>query len=204
MKIQFDNNQQYQLDAIKSLVDVFKGQTYLSNDFALSFDETFEHIGQVAKNELYLSDEQLLANIQDIQAKNQLELSGKLEFIENTNYPNISIEMETGTGKTYVYLRSIFELNKVYGYKKFVIVVPSVAIREGVIKNLQITTEHFKSLYSNIPYSFEVYDSSRTNILTNFARNDAIQILVINIDSFNKDENKVNKISESVHLDSYF
>ena len=196
MKLQFDNNQPYQLQAIQSLIDIFKGQTYINNDFSLNADESIENLGQVIRNDLYLSNEQLLANIQSIQQQNQLELSSQLEFIDNTNYPNISIEMETGTGKTYVYLRSIFELNKNYGYKKFVIVVPSVAIREGVSKNLEITREHFKGLYGNIPYNFEIYDSSKTNALANFARSNAIQILIINIDSFNKDINTVNKTSE--------
>jgi type III restriction enzyme len=95
--------------------------------------------------------------------------------------------METGTGKTYVYLRTIFELNKKYGFNKFVIVVPSVAIREGTLKNLQITEEHFKNLYNNISLNYAVYDSQKMSIVKNFATSNELQILVINIDAFRKD-----------------
>lgn len=97
------------------------------------------------------------------------------------------METETGTGKTYVYLRTIFELSKTWGFKKFVIVVPSVAIREGVVKSLQITKEHFQTLYDYERVEFMVYDSAKVNQLRNFALSDAIQILVINIDAFAKD-----------------
>ncbi len=109
---------------------------------------------------------------------------------------NFSVEMETGTGKTYVYLRTIYELNKKYGFKKFVIVVPSIAIREGALKNLEITFEHFQNLYDKTPVNFEVYDSKRVSNLRNFASSSNIQILVINIDSFAKDENIINKYRE--------
>ena len=94
--------------------------------------------------------------------------------------------METGTGKTYVYLRTIFELNRKYGFKKFIIVVPSVAIREGVLKNLEITSEHFKALYNNVEFEYFVYDAKKVNRLRQFAVSNQIQILVINIDAFNK------------------
>lgn len=111
---------------------------------------------------------------------------------------NFSVEMETGTGKTYVYLRTIYELNKKYGFKKFVIVVPSIAIREGVLKNLEITFEHFQNLYDKTPVNFEMYDSRRVSNLRNFAINNNIQILVINIDSFAKDENIINKPNDKL------
>ena len=111
------------------------------------------------------------------------------------SFPNLSIEMETGTGKTYVYLRSIFELNHIYGFTKFVIAVPSVAIREGVLKNLQITAEHFKEIY-NTPAQFSVYDSKKLNVLNNFARSNAIQILVMNIDAFAGDGVVINQVRE--------
>jgi type III restriction enzyme len=97
--------------------------------------------------------------------------------------------METGKGKTYVYLRTIYELNKLYGFKKFVIVVPSVAIREGVVKNLEITEEHFQNIYDKVPVTSNVYDSRKVSTLRGFASANSIQILVINIDSFAKDEN---------------
>ncbi len=102
-------------------------------------------------------------------------------------FPNFTVEMETGTGKTYVYLRTIHELAKTYGFRKFVIVVPSVAIREGVLKSLKITRDHFQTLYDYARAEFMVYDSAKVNQLRHFALSDAIQILVINIDAFAKD-----------------
>jgi type III restriction enzyme len=95
--------------------------------------------------------------------------------------------METGTGKTYVYLRTIFELNKTYGFKKFIIVVPSVAIREGVLKSIDVTKEHFQTLYEKVPFDHFVYDSKRLGKVRQFASNNQIQIMVINIQSFQKD-----------------
>jgi len=113
---------------------------------------------------------------------------------------NFSVEMETGTGKTYVYLRTIYELNKLYGFRKFAIVVPSIAIREGVLKNLQITHEHFQSLYDKTSLSFEVYDSKKVSNLRSFALSNAIQVLVLNIDAFAKDENIINKPNDKLLL----
>lgn len=100
---------------------------------------------------------------------------------------NFSVEMETGTGKTYVYLRSIFELSRKYGFKKFIIVVPSVAIREGTLKNIEITGDHFRALYNNIEFEHFVYDSKKANRLRQFATSNQVQIMVINIDAFRKD-----------------
>ena len=94
--------------------------------------------------------------------------------------------METGTGKTYVYLRTIFELSRRYGFQKFIIVVPSVAIREGVLKNIEITAEHFRALYNNLPFEHFVYDARKINRLRQFATSNTLQILVINIDAFRK------------------
>ena len=94
--------------------------------------------------------------------------------------------METGTGKTYVYLRTIFELSRRYGFQKFIIVVPSVAIREGVLKNIEITAEHFRALYNNLPFEHFVYDAKKINRLRQFATSNTLQILVINIDAFRK------------------
>ncbi len=112
---------------------------------------------------------------------------------------HFSVEMETGTGKTYVYLRTIYELNKQYNFKKFVIVVPSVAIREGVLKNLEITHEHFQTLYDNVPINFGVYDSGKVSSLRGFATANNIEVLVINIDSFAKDENIINKPNDRLN-----
>jgi len=110
---------------------------------------------------------------------------------------NFTVEMETGTGKTYTYLRTIFELNRVYGFKKFVIVVPSIAIREGTFKNLEITRDHFQALYTNQPCRYWMYDSKRLTDLRTFATADSIQILVINIDSFARDTTIINTDREN-------
>jgi type III restriction enzyme len=134
-----------------------------------------------------LDEDQILENVNTVQKMNGLAVSNSLDGM---NFP---VEMETGTGKTYVYLRTIYELNKKYGFKKFVIVVPSIAIREGVLKNLEITFDHFQNLYDKTPVNFVVYDSRRVSSLRNFSDNNNIQILVINIDSFAKDENIINK-----------
>ncbi len=100
--------------------------------------------------------------------------------------------METGTGKTYSFIKTMFELNKVYGFKKFVVVVPSVAIREGTMKNLEITRSHFAADYANVPCVPILYDSTKLTDLRHFAQSDALSVLVINIDSFTKDNNKGN------------
>jgi type III restriction enzyme len=138
-------------------------------------------------NNLVLSDVQILKNLEAVQETNELEKSIELDGM------HFSVEMETGTGKTYVYLRTIYELNKLYGFKKFLIVVPSVAIREGVLKNLKITHSHFQNLYDNTPINFQVYDSRKVSILRGFATTNIIEVLVINIDSFAKDLNIINQ-----------
>ncbi|MDR3092452.1 MAG: DEAD/DEAH box helicase family protein [Endomicrobium sp.] len=176
MKLHFDKNQQYQKNAVEAVTEIFKGQC----------------INKGAKNNITLSEEEILKNIQEIQKNNNLKPSQKLEGL------NFTVEMETGTGKTYVYLRTIYELNKQYGFKKFVIVVPSIAIKEGVIKNLEITREHFQGLYDNTPVTFQTYDSSAVSIMREFADSNNIQILIINIDSFAKDKNIINRPNDKL------
>jgi type III restriction enzyme len=194
LKLHFDSNQQYQLDAIKSITDIFEGQVLNNGDFEFSLNQPGAlHSENGFGNRLTLSAEQIWENVKKIQAVNEIK-NGR-DTLEGMNF---SVEMETGTGKTYVYLRTIFELNQLYGFKKFVIVVPSVAIREGVLKNLQITHEHFQTLYDNVPVNPEVYDSKKVSNLRGFASGNAIQILVINIDSFAKDENIINKPNDKL------
>ena len=193
MKFHFDPNQQYQLEAVNSIIRVFEGQTMEHGDFSFTLDEKnlllqTDGVGNCLK----LSKEQILENVKSVQAMNELPVTASLDEM------NFSIEMETGTGKTYVYLRTIYELNKNYGFKKFVIVVPSIAIREGVLKNLEITFEHFQNLYDKTPSNYEVYDSKRVSNLRNFCISNAIQILVINIDSFAKDENVINNPNDKL------
>lgn len=193
MILKFNPNQQFQLDAINSIVGIFEGQTLNQGDFSFSISsESYLLQGGGVGNRLEISEEQILKNVKEIQKKNELPVSEKLDGM------NFSVEMETGTGKTYVYLRTIYELNKKYGFKKFVIVVPSIAIREGVLKNLEITFEHFQNLYDKTPVNYDVYDSKRVSNLRNFAINNNINILVINIDSFAKDENIINKFNDKL------
>jgi type III restriction enzyme len=132
-----------------------------------------------------LDDEVILKNLNRLQEANDLDGIPEKEFAKNGL--NFSVEMETGTGKTYVYLRTIFELSQKYGFKKFIIVVPSVAIREGALKNIEITSEHFRALYNNIEFEYFVYDSKKANRLRQYATSNQVQIMVINIDAFRKD-----------------
>lgn len=189
MKLHFDSKQEYQLDAIKAITDIFEGQPLNAGDFEFSIQQKGAlHTENGFGNQLSLTEDQVWENVKTIQAQNEI-----ISEVVSLHGMNFSIEMETGTGKTYVYLRTIFELNKLYGFKKFVIVVPSVAIREGVIKNIQITQEHFQNLYDRVQVNAEVYDSKKVSNLRGFAADNAIQVLVINIDSFAKDENVINK-----------
>ena len=142
-------------------------------------------------NRLTLLDDEILDNLNDIQLRNGLPPSTALASGDFT------VEMETGTGKTYVYLRTIFELNKRYGFTKFVIVVPSVAIKEGVYKTLQITEEHFKGLYAGAPFDYFLYDSAKLGQVRNFATSPHIQIMVVTVGAINKkDVNNLYKDSE--------
>lgn len=195
MKLRFESNQEYQLEAIQSVVDLFEGQPLNTGDYEFSLAQNNTSLNFTENgvgNAIRLIPTEILLNLQRIQKRNSLEPSKELHGM------NFSIEMETGTGKTYVYLRTIYELNKTYGFKKFVIVVPSIAIREGVLKNLQITHEHFQNLYSRVPLTYSVYDSRNVSLLRGFASSNAIQVLVINIDSFAKDENVINKTNDKL------
>lgn len=214
MKIQFDPNQEYQLDAIKSVVDVFQGQPLQTDDLTVTIQDTAKQAQLlsdiIVANQLIISDEQILRNTWNIQKRNKVKLaetsgggislpttlpasfaSGKLKAGNN-----FTVEMETGTGKTYVYLRTIHELYKTYGFKKFIIVVPSVAIKEGVLKNLKITKEHFASIYNNPKMDYYVWDPKKRGQARSFATNDSLQIFVITIDSFTRSENIIHQQSD--------
>jgi len=195
MKLKFDPNQQFQIDAINAVTDLFDGQPLSESDLEIGFqrkDWIFQNELGVG-NRLALDDSDLLKNVQSIQSRNVIEVTTILQG------RHFSVEMETGTGKTYVYLRTIFELNKKYGFKKYVIVVPSIAIREGVLKNLAITKSHFLHLYNHVPYDYFVYDSKRVNQVRQFSTSNHIQIMVINIDAFRKTlEDKNNEKNSNV------
>ena len=190
MKLKFDSNLDYQNDAVSAVIDVFNGQNSMSQYFTVTGQVGLLDSGQGFGNKIDISDSEILENLRKIQSYHKLAPS------ESLNGLDFNIEMETGTGKTYVYLKTIFELNKKYNFTKFIIVVPSVAIKEGVNKTIEITKEHFKALYDNVPYDYFVYDSSKLEQVRNFAVNSTIQIMIINIDAFNKsfkDPSKENK-----------
>ena len=185
MKLKFDNNLQYQQEAISAVVDLFKGQTPKQSNFTVSSNsnqiglfDTNNGIG----NYLELIDDEILENLQEVQLRNGLPKTLSLK----KNEYDFDIEMETGTGKTYVYLRTIFELNKQYGFSKFIIVVPSIAIKEGVKKSIEIMSDEFKNLYNNTVFNSFIYDSSDPEGVRSFAVSDNIEIMVINIDAFRK------------------
>ena len=184
MKIQFDSNLDYQDRAISSVVDIFEGQEICQSNFSVSrmTDNLLHSIDNELGigNRLELLPDEILSNVQQIQLKNGLPQSKKLDGMD------FSVEMETGTGKTYVYLKSIFEMNKKYGFTKFIIVVPSIAIKEGTKKTLDITTEHFKGIFDNVNYDHFIYDSSNLEQVRDFATSSDIRIMVINIDAFKK------------------
>jgi len=183
MKLHFEPNLDYQLAAIKAVCDLFRGQETCRTEFTVTkgalggaFIPGLESDLGVG-NRLTLLDDELLKNPGDLQLRHGLAPSSELTSGDFT------VEMETGTGKTYVYLRTIFELNKRYGFNKFVIVVPSVAIKEGVYKSLQITEQHFKGLYARVPYDYFLYDSSKLSQVRNFATSANIQIMVVTVGS---------------------
>ena len=198
MKLHFESNLDYQLQAIEAVCDLFRGQELCRTEFTVTMKlpdqqmtlgvaETDLGVG----NRLTLLDDQLLHNLRDVQLRGGLAPSSALASGDFT------VEMETGTGKTYVYLRTIFELNKRYGFTNFVIVVPSVAIKEGVYKSLQITEEHFKDIYAGVPVEFFLYDSTKPGPVRTFATSSNIQIMVVTVGAINKkDVNNLYKDSE--------
>ncbi|MCW1309973.1 MAG: DEAD/DEAH box helicase family protein, partial [Candidatus Nanoarchaeia archaeon] len=196
----FEEDLEHQIKDINSIVNLFEGQPKDEGVFNFSIElndktQLFNEINAIGNN-LTIAEDQIYDNLCKIQKANEIDCISKEDFPKNGL--NFTVEMETGTGKTYVYLRTIYELYKKYGFKKFVIVVPSIAIREGVLKNLEITYEHFQNLYDNVPVNYYVYDSGKVSILRSFATNNNIEILVINIDSFAKDENIINRPNDKL------
>jgi type III restriction enzyme len=197
MKLHFESDLDYQRDAIAAVVELFKGQEECRSEFTVTVpsnkDEATPELGLNMNvlgygNRLKLLEDEILANLQAVQLRNGLRPD---DVLRSTDF---TVEMETGTGKTYVYLRTIFELNKQYGFTKFAIVVPSVAIKEGVYKSLQIMADHFKSLYGGTTADFFLYDSSKLNQVRAFATSSRIQIMVMTVGSINKKD--VNVIYE--------
>ncbi len=201
MNLQFEHNLDYQRAAIDAVCGLFTGQELCRSEFTVSHSapgygttlgQNIDFAGQVVQqqiglglaeselgigNRLSLLDDDLLKNLNAVQLRNGLALSPALESGDFT------VEMETGTGKTYVYLRTLFELNQKFGFTKFVIVVPSVAIKEGVYKSLQIMAPHFKTLYAGVPFDYFIYDSKKLGQVRNFATSAHMQIMVMTIQS---------------------
>ena len=198
MKLRFEPDLDFQLQAVNAVCDLFRGQEICRTEFTVTRDRVdlqerlaFAQNDLGVGNRLTLLDDEVLANLKDIQLRNGLPPSASLESGDFT------VEMETGTGKTYVYLRTIFELNKRYGFTKFVIVVPSVAIKEGVYKSLQMTDDHFRALYSGTPSEYFLYDSAKLGQVRNFATSPQIQVMVVTVGAVNKrDVNNLYKDSE--------
>lgn len=194
MKLKF-KIQNYQTDAVKSVIECFAGQvnaagiSYRIDPGKESADNKQARFGYERTGfrnaEIQLTDRQLLENIQEVQRRQNIPISDRLvpNKLCNTRV-NLDVEMETGTGKTYCYIKTIFEMNKLYGWSKFIIVVPSIAIREGVYKSFQITTDHFTESYGK-KARFFIYNSKQLNHIESFSSDAGINVMIINIQAFN-------------------
>ena len=193
MDFKFDPNQEFQKEAIAAIVDLFEGQP---RDLSLSrfnlpigvsdaggqtFLEIAAEVGAVG-NQLVIDSQTILENLEKIQDRNGLEIASELSSFD------FDIEMETGTGKTYVYLRTIFELANRYNFTKFIVLVPSIAIKEGVISSIRLMSKHFQDLYAT-PFDTTVYSGSSAEEVQSFATSTSVQILVMTIDSLRGDKN---------------
>jgi type III restriction enzyme len=185
MQLHFEPNLDYQRQAIEAVCDLFRGQESCRTEFTVTRDSASGQMSLFESdlgigNRLTLLDDELLANLHAIQLRHGLAPSARLASGDFT------VEMETGTGKTYVYLRTVFELNRRFGFTKFVIVVPSVAIKEGVYHTLETAADHLKGLYAGAPFDFFLYDSAKLGQVRNFATSPQIQIMVMTVGAINK------------------
>lgn len=188
MKLQF-KHQKFQADAAKAVVDVFAGQPYFTPSYMMDKGSGLYQQSMTEEEDFtgwsnhkivpQLTDGQVLENIRKIQRKNQIEPSADLE-----GRYNLTIDMETGVGKTYTYIKTMYELNKHYGWSKFIVVVPSIAIREGVYKSFQVTQEHFAEEYGK-KVRFFIYNSSQLTEIDRFASDNSINVMIINSQAFN-------------------
>src|SRR6185436_14300483 len=202
MKLQF-KEQRFQADAVKAVVDCFMGQPLKTNHFTLERSQDIQRKVQLAaanaqefeyaleeaigyrNSPIQLPESVLLKNIKQVQQHNDLHESQQLERPSGATLGyNFTIEMETGTGKTYTYIRTMYELHKHYGWSKFIVIVPSIAIREGVYKSFQVTQDHFQEHYKHkiIPF---IYNSSRPQDIEHFASDSRISVMIINTQAFN-------------------
>jgi len=192
MKLQFEIHP-YQTDAVDSVAEAFAGQP--KNDGVTyridpgrrrkTGEESLYSDSGLRNAEITLTSAQLLENVHKVQRSRNLPPSAKVEDSKAApGAPNLDVEMETGTGKTYVYIKTIMELHKRYGWSKYIVVVPSIAIREGVQKSFEVTAEHFQQLYGTKPRSF-VYNSSQLHEVERFSSDAGVQVMIINIQAFN-------------------
>jgi type III restriction enzyme len=207
MEFRFDAAQQFQLDAMSAVTGLLEGQSHIGATLLPAAGST------VVPNGLELSEAQLLENLNRIQTENVIPTDASLGVIEQdvdlyegkgqVRFPNFSIEMETGTGKTYVYLRTILALASRYGLTKFIIVVPSVAVREGVLKTIQQTKKHFAALPNLPPFHHSVY-AAQPGQIRSFTGSNAVEVMVMTIDAFSREQNVIRKPIEGnapvIHL----
>lgn len=206
MAFKFNPNLDYQNDAISAVLDLFSGQENTFSNFTIydpskygtqtTLNDGTEQNEIGIANNLVLEEDDILENLQLVQKRNHIKPCTKLK----KNIYNFAVEMETGTGKTYVYLKTIFELHKKYGFKKYIILVPSVAIKEGVLASVRMLKSHFEYHYAGVPFNHFQYSSDRLNELMNFARSDKIEIMVMTIQSLDSD-NKVLNSTNQKHLE---
>lgn len=192
MELKFDGAQEFQVEAIDAIVRLFDGQSKIEAE--IKFVQGAGFVG--SPNRLDISDDEILSNLKQVQQDNGIKTDDKLQIITEeietadgrkpARFPNFSVEMETGTGKTYVYVRTALELNKRYGFRRFIVVVPSIAIKEGVLKTLRITQRHFQGLFDKIPYSYYAYDSSNLTQIRQFCSSASLEFMIMTLDSFNK------------------
>jgi len=211
MKLQF-KHQKFQADAAKAVVDVFAGQPYLTPTYMIDRGVSRDRYGlsgyttEFGNEEDFtgwsnarivpeLSEKQILEHIQKIQRNNQIEPSKSLE-----GKYNLTVEMETGVGKTYTYIKTMYELNKAYGWTKFIVVVPSIAIREGVYKSFQVTQDHFAEEYGK-KIRFFIYNSAQLTEIDRFASDSSINVMIINVQAFNKSVDANDKLESGKRAD---
>lgn len=202
MEFRFDATQEYQLSAIDAACDLLEGQPHVLSSLVIPHGASFSAIA----NRLDIAPDDLLRNLKTVQGIAGLEADQALQLISGTietaagdrdaAFANFSVEMETGTGKTYVYLRTAMEYYRRFGLRKFIIVVPSVAVREGVLKTLKITRAHLNALYDNPPYRFYVYDSANLSQVRQFALSDGLELMVMTIDAFARAENVIRQATD--------
>ena len=217
MKLQF-KEQSFQMEAVKAVINCFAGQPLKSNHFTLERSQNiikkvqqfshgaqeeffesklFEEIGY-RNTEIQISENQIYKNICSVQHNNDIHQSNSIERPNSIPFGyNLTVEMETGTGKTYTYIRTMYELYKHYGWSKFIIVVPSIAIREGVYKSFEITQDHFQELFGHKIKTF-IYNSSRPQDIENFASDSRISVMIINTQAFNARGIDANRIKQEL------